>query len=176
MNFRLIYEDENGYCKIIVPSASFQQPKESDEAAIGRLYAIAIPGVVEFFVCVDERLPQDLTFRDAWRKGTVSEPIKIDFQKALEMHRSRLKEACEKKIKQLNEQLERALENDNLPEQVAIRGTKKILRSIHEMNLTHCKTIEDIKYSIPRELHDIWSYYDPIPPKNNFHQSQCRNL
>lgn len=165
MDYRLIYEDQNGYCKIIIPSANFQQPKESDEAAIGRLYSLAIPGVVEFLVCVPERLPQDSAFRDAWRKGTVQEPIKVDFEKALQIHRSRLKEASDKKIGQLNEQLERALENDNLPEQVAIRGTKKILRSIHEINLTHCKNIQDLKYSIPRELHDVWSYYDPKPPR-----------
>lgn len=165
MSHCLIYEDENGYCKIILPNSKFQQNNETDEANIGRLYEIAIPGVVEFLVCVPERIPQDLTFRYAWRKGTVQEPIQIDFQKALQIHRSRLKEACDEKIRQLNEQLELSLENDNLPEQVAIRGTKKILRTLHEMNLTHCKTVEEIKYSIPRELHDVWNYYAPIAPK-----------
>ena len=162
MKKRLIYEDQNGYCRIVTPNPDFQQPKESSEASIARLYALAIPSVVEFIACDEESIPQDLTFRDAWRKGTVGEPIKIDFGKAEEIHRARIRVAAEKKIEQLNGQLEKALENDNLPEQVAIRGTKKILRSIHAMNLTHCKSIEDLKYAIPRELHDVWEFYPPL--------------
>ncbi len=165
MDKRLIYEDENGYCRIVIPSPSFKQAYENDEKAIGRLYTLAIPGVIEFLACDPERLPQDLCFREAWKKGTPKEPIKIDFEKAETIHRGRLHNAAENKIAQLNGQLEIALENDNLPEQVAIRGTKKILRSIHEMNLTHCKTVEDLKYAIPRELHDVWHWYDPVSNK-----------
>lgn len=162
MKKRLIYEDQNGYCRIVVPNPEFQQPKESDVEAIARLYALAIPSIVEFIACDEEMLPKDLTFRDAWRKGSVGEPIKIDFAKAEKIHRNRLLIAAENKIVELSDKLELALENDNLPEQVAIRATKKILRSIHLMNLTHCKTIEDLKYSIPRELHDIWHFYNPL--------------
>ena len=162
MKYRLIYEDKNEYCRIIVPESNFQHNKESVEAAIGRLYALAIPGVVEFIACGEEDIPRDVVFRDAWRKGTAQEPIKIDLAKAEKIHRHRLREACEKKIQQLNGQLERALEAENLPEQVAIHRTKKILRTIHEMNLTHCKTVEDLKYSIPRELHDVWHFYPPL--------------
>ncbi len=162
MDLRLIYEDTDGYCRIIVPDPHFQQPKESDEMAVGRLYALAISGVTCFLACKSVDIPADLTFRDAWRQGTALEPIKVDFEKALAIHRGRIEEACEKKIEQLNRELEIALENDNLPAQVAIRRTKKILRSLHELNLTHCKTVDDIKWSIPKELHDVWPYYHPI--------------
>lgn len=160
MNKCLIYEDENGYCKIIVPGGSFKQQWESEENAIARLHQVSIPSVVEFIVCDRERIPKDTTFRDAWRKGTTQEPIKVDFQKALVIHRERIQQACEKKIEKLNAELEISIENDNLPEQVSINRTKKILRQLHELNLTHCKTVEDIKFSVPKELHDVWSFYE----------------
>ena len=161
MEYRLIYEDTDGQCKIIVPDTHFRQPSESDEASIGRIYALAIPGVVEFIVCTPEKIPGDLVFREAWTKGDSHEPIKVDFDKAMAIHRRRLEEAAENKIEKLDKELDIALENDNLPAQVAIRRTKKILRTIHETNLTHCKKVEDIKWSIPKELYDVWVYYDP---------------
>ncbi len=162
MKHVLIYEDTEGNCRIIVPGPKFQQAWEDDEQSIARLHEIAIPCVVEFIACDPSLLPKDLTFRDAWAKGTAQEPIKIRFQKALEIHRGRLKEACQYKITQLTEQLNIALEKDDLPQSVAIRRTIHILRSLHEVtDLTHCKTVDDIKRSIPHELHDVWKWYDP---------------
>lgn len=165
MEVRLIYEDTSGYCHIITPCTNFQYSKEFEDTAIGRLYSRAIPDICEFIVCKPQFIPTDLTFRDAWKKGDCLEPIKIDFQKALQIHRSRIQEACKNKIENLNEDLELALERDDLPSQVAIRKTRKILRSYHdEINLSHCKNPDDIKYSIPIELHDVWNFYNPKRP------------
>lgn len=162
MNRILIYEDESGYCRLIIPSEKFQQPKESEENALGRLYALAIPAICEFVACRPECIPQDQTFRDAWKKGDCHEPIKVDFEKSLFIHRGRLQQAAEQKIIQLEKQLALAQERQNLPQQVAIKATQKILKTIHEMNLTHCKTVDDIKNSIPKELKDVWTFY-PVP-------------
>jgi hypothetical protein len=111
----------------------------------------------------EKRSVDEILFREAIIGNSEADKVDISFEKALDVHRNRLKESCANKINQLNEQLEIALENDNFTEATAIRHTKKILRSLNEtMNLTHCKTIEDIKYSIPIELHDVWNYYDPV--------------
>lgn len=157
MDYRIIYDDADGRCRIVTPDDKFQQVTETSESALARLYEVALPGVVEFLVCTPDKIPQDKTFRDAWKKGDKNEPIKVDFDKAISIHRERLQAACERKIAQLNQELEIALENDNLPQQVAIRRTKKILRTLQNANLTHCKTVEDIKNSIPNELKDVWS-------------------
>lgn len=159
MKHRLVYEDKNGYCRVIVPTGDFKLSGETEEAAIGRVYALSIPDVVEFIACAPEFIPSDLFFRDAWRKGTVSEPIRIDLEAATIIHRDRLKQAAERKINQLAIHLEMAIENQNTPQQVAITKTRKILRNIHEMNLTHCKTAQDLKNAVPKELHDVWEFY-----------------
>lgn len=159
MKHVLIYEDQDGQCRIVIPNHKFRQDWEDETNAIARLHEIAIPGVVEFIACDPELIPQDLSFREAWKKGTIQEPIQVIFEKALDIHRKRLSEASQSKIEQLTTQLAIAQEKDDLPQSVAIRRTIHILRTIHEMNLTHCKTIEDIKYSIPQELFDVWFWY-----------------
>lgn len=157
----LLYEDETGYLKIIVPNAKYQQPTESASEALSRLAAGHLPDVTMFIVCSPQKVPSNLTFRDAWYLGTVEEPIKIDFSKAIAIHRKRLQHACQKKIDELTKEMAIAFERSNLPQAVAIGRTTQILRNLHEMDLTHCKTIDDIKYSIPRELFDVWDFYPP---------------
>ena len=159
MNYRIIYEDETGYCRIIFPHERFKQNWETEQSALARLYQAALPGICEFIACDPDKIPQDTTFRDAWEKGNAKEPIRINFEKAIQIHRQRLEEAANLKIEQLNKELELAIEKDNLPQQVAINRTKNILRTIHEMNLTHCKNVEDIKQSVPAELRDVWKAY-----------------
>jgi len=159
MKYRLLYENAEGRLQIVVPDPKFQQPREDDATCVARLYANALPGITEFIVCLPEDIPQDTTFREAWKKGDKYEPIKVDFIKAISIHRKRLQEACERKIKQLDADLERAKLKSNLPEQVAIKRTQEILATLHEMNLTHCKKIDDIKNAVPKELYDVWNYY-----------------
>ncbi len=161
MDFCLVYEDDKGTLKIITPNEKFQQINETEASAVYRCAELAIPGEVEFIKCSSDKIPKDKSFRQAWRKGDINEPIKIDLEVALWVQRNYLVDACEKKIAQLNLELEKALEDDHLPAQVAIRATKKILRNLHEMNLSHCKTVDDIQKSVPRELRDVWSYYNP---------------
>ena len=163
MDRRLVYEDQAGYLRIIVPNAKYQQPTESASEALGRLVAGHLPDVTIFIVCRPSEVPSDLTFRDAWYLGTVEEPIKIDFNKSIAIHRNRLKQACDKKIQELTKQMALAFEKSNLPEAVAIGRTTQILRTMHEMDLSHCKNVQDIKFSIPRELFDVWDFYNPIP-------------
>lgn len=158
MEWRLIYATENG-CKIVIPGPKYQQPKESDSDAIARLWAQSIPNVTEFIACKPQQLPTDLTFRDAWEKGDLNEPIRINLAKAICIHRERLQRAALCKIDQLSDELELALEAQDTPKCVSIRKTKSILRTIHEMNLSHCKTVDELKKSIPKELEDVWNFY-----------------
>ena len=157
----LLYEDTNKYLRIIYPNPKFQQPSETEHQALERLTGSFLPEVTKLIVCRPNKVPSEPFFRDAWRLGDESEPIKFDFALCLEIHRKRIQEAADKKIEQLSKELEIALENENTPQAVAIRRTNKILRTFGNIDLTHCKTIEDIKYSIPRELHDVWSLYPP---------------
>lgn len=160
----LIYEDETGRCRIVCPSSHFQREWENEEVTICRLAESAIPDVTDFICCRRSHLPEDRTFRSAWRKGTTNEPIKIDLEACKDIHREHLRQAAERKIGDLDTELEQALKASNLPQAVATRRTMTALNSIHGMNLTHCKTPEDVKYSIPKELHDVWSLYPPVRP------------
>lgn len=162
---KLIYEDSSGYCHIVSSGEGFKQEWEREEEALARLHNAAIPKSLDFLACEEDQIPKDRTFRDAWKKGDANEPVKVDFDKALSIHRTRLEQACARKIAKLNGEHEIARENQDLPAQVAIDRTKKILRKLHEMNLTHCKTVDDIKKAIPREILDVWDYYAPEPAK-----------
>ena len=159
LNKYLAFEDSEGYCHIVVPNANFKQPKETDALAISRLWAIAIPEVSYFIAFDKEKIPSDNAYRDAWKLGDINEPIKIDFDKALEIHRERIKKAAKLKIAQLWIEMEDAIRARNLPLQVSIRKTSFILETIHEMNLTHCKTLNELKSSVPKELHNVWNFY-----------------
>lgn len=153
-----IYEDMDGYCHILYPEQDYK--KEVSVIDLDKLYTMHMGGTTDFLVTVVHYLPTDLTFRDAWKKGDKNDPIKIDFEKAVSIHRQRLQEACERKIEQLNAELQLSVKKSNLPEQVAITKTQEILRTLHLMDMSHCKTIEDVKYCVPRELHDVWGYYE----------------
>jgi len=94
--------------------------------------------------------------------GTAKEPVTINFDRAVEIHRGRIKDACDKKIEALTKEMAKAFEKSNLPEAVAIGRTTQILRTMAEgMNFSHCKNVHDLKYSIPRELFDVWDFYPP---------------
>lgn len=159
MNVCIVYEDKKGNCRIVKPHPKFKQEWEDEGEALGRLWASSIPEISTFIVCSLSYIPQDKTFRDAWKKGDEHEPIKIDFQKAISIHRKRIQEAAERKIRQLDADFAQAVERRNLPDQVAVRRTQEILKTIHEMNVTHCKTVNDLKFCVPQVLHDVWNFY-----------------
>ena len=153
----LIYEDREGYCRIVKAKQSFQHEFEADDNAIARLHQVALKDVTEFLACDESKIPTDKTFRDAWKKGDQNEPIKIDFEKALSIHRERLKEASETKIQHYRKELE--LCSNNIPKRIAIEKTIELLLKMHKGNLTHCKTVQDIKIAIPKELKNVWTFY-----------------
>ncbi len=160
----LLYEDPSGFLKIVVPRGDKWASLASQEEFIKQLHDMAIPDCVEFLACKMDALPKDRTFRGAWMKGSPKNPIIIDLEKSKEIHRQRLKEACQRKIDELTKQMVLAFEKSNLPEAVAIGRTTQILHKIPEvMDMSHCKNVQDIKYSIPRELFDVWDFYNPIP-------------
>lgn len=159
MNRRFVYEDTYGNCRIVIPDPRYQQAWEKEEAAVARLADTVLADVTDFLVVRPERIPTDLTFREAWKKGDINEPVKIDLELAISIHRKRIQKAAEKKIEQMLLQLESAIKRQNTPEAVAIRATMKILQTVHQMNLTHCKKADDVKWSVPRELRDVWDFY-----------------
>lgn len=160
----LLFEDpEFKFLVIIEPKPGFQQEWEWEDNALLRLHEIVIPEICQFLVVSKDKLPKDLTFRASWRLGDIHEPVKIDMISAERTHRERLIIAGLDKLQQLMKEWGKANEEQNLPLKVALKRTMEIVQTIHEMNLTHCKTIEDLKYAIPRELHDVWKFYDPAP-------------
>lgn len=160
----LLFEDpKTGMLSIIEPMSRFQQDWESEAHMILRLSQIAIPDICQFISVEIGKIPTDLTFRVAWKLGDVNKPIKIDLNTAEKIHRENLATAAFKKALDLTKECIEAKKKQNLPLQVALQKTIRILGTVHNMDLTHCKTAEDLKYAIPKELHDVWTLYDPSP-------------
>lgn len=154
----MLYEDDSGYLHIVVPNEKFQQPRETEPEALARLASLFLPEVAFFIVCNPDKIPTDMIWRDAWILGDKNEPVRIDFAKAISIHRKRLFKAAQRKIEQLQPELKTAEERSNLPQQVATKATIRILGSIHLMDMTHCKSLDDIKTTIPKELLDVWQF------------------
>ena len=163
MKHFLVYEDEQSRLRILDLQQHFDGKADTGEEELIQAYRRFLPECGAFIACNKEQIPTDYTFRDAWYKGDLHEPVKVDFQKALAVHRRRLKDAAERKIAQLEAEYEVAVKSQNRPQQVASQRTIEILRSIHDMNMTHCKTINDIKYCVPRELKDVWIFWHVLP-------------
>lgn len=140
-----------------MPAKDYWKPFELEVAAIDRLVQEAIPDVAIFILCRPNDIPTDLTFRAAWRLGTVKCPIIVDFVKAEAIHRQRLKAAATAFMCELDHAYFLAKKSQNLPQQVAIERTKIILKTIHLGNMSHCKTVDDIAAFVPQELLPYWS-------------------
>lgn len=159
MDYCLLYQKEDGSLAILNPSPKYQQPGELDLDAIGRLHAQYLPDILAFIAIKRNKLPADPCFRDAWELGDQNEPIKINLGKCLKVHRQRLQAAADSKIAGLAKELKAAYDKANTPAQVAIQRTIAALSGIGEMNLSHCKTAEELKIAIPKELYDVWNFY-----------------
>lgn len=64
MKWRMVYEDEKGNCRVIVPAEDYQRQGETEEEALERLLKAALPipvnGIVALIV-PSEKIPTGLS-------------------------------------------------------------------------------------------------------------------
>lgn len=145
---RILYTDADGNVCVIIPAPKAQLEGETDNQFAKRIADEVVPKGTSYKIINAAALPQDRIFRKAWKEdGT------IDFNKAKEVQKDRLRAVRPEAFKALDEQALRALEtgNTNLLEQV--KTEKQILRDAPtHPSIEAAKTIEELKVAGPPSL------------------------
>ena len=145
---RILYVDTDGNTCVVIPAPKAQLEGETDNQFAKRIADEVIPKGTSYTIINAKALPQDRVFRKAWKEdGT------IDFNKAKEVQKNRLREVRSAKFKDLDEQSIRALESGNTDLLDQIKTEKQVLRDapVHP-SIDAAKTIEELKNAGPPSL------------------------
>lgn len=104
-------------------------------------------------VLKDEEIPEDRTFRNAWKD--TPKGITVDMAKAREIHKNRLRSKRAPLLAALDTQYMRADEEGNAAEKNRIAKRKQELRDLTaDSSIARAKTPADLKAAIPRAVRD----------------------
>lgn len=103
--------------------------------------------VVSWRVMEDDAIPQDRTFRGAWRDDTEAPIVDVELAAARDIWRDRLRQARTPKLEELDVAFMRALEQG--AKTTDILSAKQALRDV-----TKLSAIEDAQ--TPEELKEVW--------------------
>jgi len=134
MNKIITYPQENGVVAIIIPTVEFLETNSIEDVA-----AKDVPKGLPFKIINESEIPTDRTFRDAWEYG---ESISVNFAKAQDITKERLRRKREPLLTALDVQFQRALETQS--DTSAIVVEKQRLRDITKLVDT-AKTLDDLK-------------------------------
>ncbi len=107
--------------------------------------ALAVDGYVSHREIEDNEFPTDRYFREAWTDDLPTQTVDIDFTKAVEIKKDKLRYLRIPKLKELDVQFLIALEQGDVTAQAEITAKKQELR--------------DITLNLPADLNDLRNYH-----------------
>jgi hypothetical protein len=155
-NSRLVYTNESGGLSIVHPAplAHLKMIPEfremTQEAYEAHVIERSIPQGVKFEILEAEALPQDRTFRNAWRKDKKN--ISIDLDAAKEIQKDKWREARKPLLEKLDLEYMRSLEAGDKAKQKEISEKKQALRDVTLTDLSAVNTPDELKAVWPKEL------------------------
>jgi hypothetical protein len=162
MEKRIIHARADGGVSVVAPVVSVDDPETMTEAeAVARALALLPPETTGPAVIDAVELPQDPSFREAWRlsvpvaDGEAEEAagvrgrIIIDMERAREIHMDRIRRARDVELAKLDIDFMRAIEIGDLDEQAEIALHKQRLRDTPQ-------TFDLSGYATPEELKEAW--------------------
>lgn len=125
---------------------------ETEEDFIARVSAKSIPADAINVQVVDESvIPQDRTFRNAWKVGNGC--VEHDLPKCREIHKQRLRELRAPKLAALDVEYMRALEAGDSAKAAEIASKKQALRDVtKDPAIAKAKTPDELKSVLPDVL------------------------
>ncbi len=130
MDKRIIYPNDNGGVSVIIPTG---------EIPIKAVAAKDVPAGKPYRIVDVSAIPFDRTFRDAWEYGN---GITINFLKAQEITKSRLRREREPLLQAQDIAFQRALETG--ADTTAIIAEKHRLRDVTKQ-VDACQTLDELK-------------------------------
>lgn len=140
---RIVWKMPDGSIRISIPLEPFLE-NESEQEYLDRIADKVKPDPLAIRVAdlPEENMPADRSFREAWTWTTPDPVIDIDFAKAKEITKNRLRMEREPLLKKLDIEFQKALETG--ADTTAIIAEKQRLRDITKLADT-CTTLEELE-------------------------------
>lgn len=139
MSQRILFESEGGLAVLI--------PAKNTGLSLAEIAAKDIPSGVDFEIVPAAAIPQDRTFRGAWRKGAGR--VDVDMPAARTIHMNRIRAARDLELARLDVEYVKADESGNSANKAAIAQQKQALRDIPQ-------TFDLTTATSPAELSALW--------------------
>ncbi|WP_431014681.1 hypothetical protein [Bradyrhizobium pachyrhizi] len=149
----IIYTRPDGGLSICHPMISRDDPEDfSEEDALQRaLQKDVPPDAVNPTIIDRDQIPQDRTFRDAWRH--VGEEIRHDMDRCRDIHRDRMRSARLPRLAALDVEYQRAEEAGDMARKRDIAAEKQVLRDVTKLpELDSTKSPDDLKAVWPQDI------------------------
>ena len=155
---KIIYTDTEGRLWVVTPHINkrrlvdgviIDQPEDITEDQALERSVSRLPSGIDYQIVDESAIPQDRTFRDAWKAGNGK--VEHDMGKCRELHRERLRDLRKPKLDALDVDFMRALESG--APTGAITAKKQALRDVtSDPRLDAAQTVEELKLVIPSAL------------------------
>jgi hypothetical protein len=157
MNKRIVYTRPDGGLSVLIPAPGFLAKFATDEEGLAALVAKDVPpDASDVCQCDASEIPEDRTFREAWKRGL--KPVEVDMLKAREIYMARIRAARNAKLQEMDNETARLDGLRKLGEAtdadlMAHEQEKQHLRDIpQKLNLSQARTPEELKALWPSDL------------------------
>lgn len=145
---RIIYQNSDGGCSVIVPA-----PQAG--LTIEEIAAKVVPPGTPYKIIADGEVPADRTYRNAWAADVANGAVAHDMPKAREIHKEHMRRSRTPLLATLDLAMVRADEKGGggAAEKAAIIAEKQALRDVTlDTGIATAQTVEELKRVWPTAL------------------------
>lgn len=145
---RIIYTQDNGILAVIIPSPEWN-------GTIEELAARDVSEGKTFKIVDADKIPNDRSFRAAWEEGTIVTPVKINMNKARNIHMDRIRVSRDDKLSELDTEemlARRGGHPQGKTEQDVWNEKQALLDLPQSFDLSGATTPKELKALCPSEL------------------------
>ena len=145
---KIVFSRPDGGITVVHPVRNSNEAAVSDAEIEQRSWdKLPLDAINPHFVN-DDQIPKDRTFRNAWKHD-----LSVDMPKAVEIHKTKLRDLRAPKLVMLDVEFMRAVEAGDTNKQAEIGVKKQALRDItDDPRIAAAKTPEELKAIIPDVL------------------------
>jgi hypothetical protein len=149
------YENTDGTISVVYGTPELYARLGDDSEVANHLLHTAVPPHARpsAYVMDPRDVPQDRTFRDAWRKPPQGGPVGVDMDEARKIHMQTIREKRDEMLTELDIESLRAVEDGDGQKAFDVAAKKKALRDLPDnIDLSSLTTPEELKNFLPAEL------------------------
>lgn len=161
MNEVIVYTTKDGQeTHIVAPAPRFVEESKakgmSDQEILNYILIADVPSDAQTVEVIDRSVvPQDRTFRNAWKQTADLQGVEVDMPKAREIHMEKIRRVRDEKFAPLDQDWMKAMGQKDQTEADLVEAKRQKLRNIPQIvqsDVDVAKTPEDLKAIWPPEL------------------------